>query len=500
MDRVAELGKALAQLRLLQSLSIEACASRVGSTVDAVMAAERGDIDPTVLENLARLHHLDAESLRGGVVLPLDAGEGASVFLLRGACPALDARDLGVLGRAMRAGRTMTALSARNDNGEPLRRRMQFTPVGPQGPRPKDAARQGHKLARKVRAELQLGGSPLGEMRSFFEERLGIAVVVDALVSDDLRAASILDMNRAAAAIVLASSHPDRERNPALARVYLAHELGHILFDPGTPHTIRLALDGRAMLGENPIDLLESRAKGFAAEFLIPLGGLCALFGEPFVSVTTLGEAREMVAMTRDRFGTPTEIAARHLGNLGFIREELILDLLDSPPPLSVQVETTLPAPGAMPCFLEALLAASPEVALPDIDPSLAEASTAPSFTGEARVAAARAVDDLSMRTLDGALEALSEGRELAAGDALVEHFDDLFLAGEFDAARRLLVRLDPERLPPKVLSSVLMVSKHAKTELGEARTEFFERARSALSQKWQLAPERVEAICRRHM
>lgn len=499
MDRVAELGKALAQLRLLQSLSIEACASLVGTTVEVLVAAERGDIDPTVLENLARLHHLDVESLRRGVLLPLEAGKGASVFLLRGDCPSLDARDLGVLGRAMRAGRTMTVLSARTDNGEPLRRRMRFTPVRPQGFLPADAARQGHKLARKVRAELQLGGEPLGDMRAFLEEQLGIAVVVDALVSHELRAASILDMNRAAAAVVLASPHPDLERNPTLARVYMAHELGHLLFDPGTPRSIRLALDNRSILGEGPIDLLESRAKGFAAEFLIPRQGLCALFGEPFVSEATLAKAREMVARTRDHFGTPTEIAARHLGNLGFIRQELILDLLERFPPPTVQPATTLPEPAAMPCLLQALLLASTTTSLPDADPSLTDVHLAPSFADDARAAAARAMDDLSARTVEGALEALSQGREIAAGDALVEHLDDLFLAGEFDVARRLLVRLDSKRLPPKVLSGLLMVSKEAKSELGDDRAAFFERVRAALSETWRLPPEQVEAICRRH-
>ena len=399
----------------------------------------------------------------------------------------------------MRAGRTMTALSAGNDNGEPLRQRMRFTPVGPQGSLPADAARQGYKLARKVRAELQLGGEPLGDMRAFCEEQLGIAVVVDALVSHDLRAASILDMNRAAAAIVLASPHRDLERNPTLARVYLAHELGHILFDPGTPRTIRLALDNRSMLGEGPIDLLESRAKGFTAEFLIPREGLCALFGEPLVSVATLVEAREMVATTRDHFGTPTEIAARHLGNLGFIRQELILDLLVRPPPPTVQPETTLPEPAAMPCLLKALLNASPTAALPNADPSLTKTGATPSFADDARAAAARAMDDLSARTLQGALEALSQGRQIAAGDALIEHLDDLFLAGEFEVARRLLVRLDPQRLPPKVLSGVLMVSKDAKAALGDDRNAFFERVRVALSETWRLRPEQVEAICRRH-
>jgi SOS-response transcriptional repressor LexA len=108
-------------------------------------------------------------------------------------------------------------------------------------------------------------------------------------------------------------------------------------------------------------------------------------------------------------------------------------------------------------------------------------------------------LDDLPERVIDGALRALSQGREVEAGHVLIEHLDDLFLAGEFAIAGRMLSMLDPRRLPPKVLSAVLMVSKHAKDDLGHARVEFFERVRAALSETWGLRPEQVESICRRH-
>ncbi len=108
-------------------------------------------------------------------------------------------------------------------------------------------------------------------------------------------------------------------------------------------------------------------------------------------------------------------------------------------------------------------------------------------------------LDEASARMLEGALLALSQGREIAATDMVIEHFDGLFVVGEFDVACRLLGRLDPQRLPPKVLSGVLMVSRAAKAALGEVRTAFLERARAALSETWRLRPEQVEAICRRH-
>ncbi len=108
-------------------------------------------------------------------------------------------------------------------------------------------------------------------------------------------------------------------------------------------------------------------------------------------------------------------------------------------------------------------------------------------------------MNEMSERTIQRALQALSEGRELLAGDTLVDHLEDLFLAGDFDVAGQFLALLDVERLPPDVLSGVLMISKHAKAELGGARTVFFDRARKALSETWHLHPSQVDSICRRH-
>ncbi len=504
MDRAAELGKALAQMRGLWGLSIEQCASRAGQSVDTIEAAESGDIEAGALDGLARLYALDLDALREGTVLPMEASTNATVFLLHGAYTDFDARDLGVLGRAMRAARAMTALSAAMGEGEPLRRRLQFTPIAPAGPRSRDAARQGYKLARMVRERLGLGGEPLGDMRALLEENLGIAVLLDDLVSRDLRAASILDAYRAAGAAVLAAHHPDLERNPALARVYLAHELGHLLFDPGEPGSIRLVLDNHSHStpGSRHAALLESRAKGFAAELLIPSAGLEALFGAPLEPESSLGGAREMVGKVRDRFSTPWEIACRHLGNLGFIREELFLDLLETPtPPAASRILTTLPEAAAMPRLLERLRSNPSGQAISASDlagPSAAVPRSVPWYVDGSRRAGADAVDDLNAQTLAAALEAVSHGHEIEAADLLVDRLDALLLAGEIDGARRALARIDPSRLPPKVLSSVLMISAHAREELGESRLTLLDRSRVALSETWHLEPATIESLFRR--
>lgn len=91
------------------------------------------------------------------------------------------------------------------------------------------------------------------------------------------------------------------------------------------------------------------------------------------------------------------------------------------------------------------------------------------------------ALNEATARVLEGALEAISKDRVIAATDALVEHLDGLFLAGEIEMARRLLARLDPERLPPKVLSGVLMIIKAAKAALGEEPVDRYAEALALL-------------------
>ncbi len=442
--------------------------------------------------------------------MPVEGLEGSTVFLLHGAYQDFDAMDLGVLDRAMRAARSMAALSAPSDRGERLQRRLQFVPVGPAGPNPADAARQGYKLARWVRTKLNLGGEPIEDMRSLLEDRLGIAVVVDDLASADLRAASILDAHRASAAAVLASGDPDRQKNPTLARVYLAHELGHLLFDPGAPGSVRLALDdriqdrgGRAPGSSSPATRLESRAKGFAAELLIPLEGITALCGAPATAVSSLTDARAMVTEVRERFRTPWEIATYHLGNLGFIQKELMFDLRqEGPMSSSAPCVTSLPPAGAIPLRLQALLAAQLSEPGPRIGAfELSTVDVAPMppwYVAAAQRATVTAMDNLSTDAMAAVARALDNGREIEAVDVLVGHFDDLFLASEFEAAGRALARLDAHKLPPKVLTGILMVTAHARQQLGSARDEFLTRVQSALSETWNLRPEATESVVRR--
>jgi Zn-dependent peptidase ImmA (M78 family) len=490
MAQLTDLGRALAHLRSILGFSLDAWATRVGGTAEALDAIEHGDIRLETLDEIARLCALDEGELREGILVPV---EGSTVFLLHSAYMDFDAQDLGVLDRAMRAARLMTASSAVIDHGASLRRRLAFVPVQPVGPRPADAAQQGHRLARQVREKLGLGGDPIPDMRALLEEQLGVAVLVDELSSTDLRAAAIRDRHRASAATVLAANDHRRDKNPILARVYLAHELCHLLFDPAPPNSVRLVLDdnpdGRPRsTGLSSVALLESRANGFAAEFLVPLSGLIALLGQPGDTPLSLDEARDMVARVREVFSTPWPLTTHHLGNLGYIQREFKFDLLShKPKPTTPRHSTSLPRAGQMPDRLKELVTRLPS---PKGDGLV--------HVEAARLAARMAIVGRTSEVIHRVEAAVNDGRALDAVDMLVECFDDLFTAGEFEVACDTLVQLDPRRLPPKVLTGVLMVSAHARDELGATREEFFARVMVALAETWQLDTDQLRAVERR--
>jgi hypothetical protein len=85
-------------------------------------------------------------------------------------------------------------------------------------------------------------------------------------------------------------------------------------------------------------------------------------------------------------------------------------------------------------------------------------------------------MNDKPLDIIERALDAVAHQRMIEAVDLLVEYLDDLFLAGEFGVACEVLDLMDPHRLPPKVLTGVLMVSGHARDKLGAARERFVAR------------------------
>ncbi len=337
---IERIGDIVRAARERMSSSLQDLADRSGvplSVLEALEGGQRG-ITTVQLDEVAQALSLDFTALLNGreVQRPVP-----SVFLRHAPMQDFDDRDGTILDDAVEQGRSLASL--RHVLGEPALALQAgvFAQREAAADRPEAPAQDGYRLARDVRRWLGNTAEPLGDVRALLEEGFGVAVVIRPFVSSRVTAAGIRADNDAA--IVLSARDFQRMKNPLLTRVYLLHELCHVLFDPsqgGLHIVIDWAADRRSQAAEQ-------RARAFAAELLLPLEGLTQLLGPPG-AVDAPSMARDLVTQARSRFGTPHEIAANHLCNLRFIdlrlREWLEAEratFAGTPP------ETTLPASGA---------------------------------------------------------------------------------------------------------------------------------------------------------
>ncbi|MEO5731169.1 MAG: ImmA/IrrE family metallo-endopeptidase [Byssovorax sp.] len=334
---IERIGDIVRTVREREICSLEDLAHRSGVSLSVLMALEGGrpGITTTQLDDVAGVLSLDPIALLNGREVPKPV---PSVFLRHTPMQDFDDRDALVLDAALEQGRSLANL--RSALGEPAFALQAgiFVQRAAAADRSEAPAQDGYRLARVVRQWLGNVAEPLGDMGRLLEEQFGIAVLVRSLASSRVTATGI----RAAgcAAVVLSARDPHRARNPLLARVHLAHELCHVLFDPspGGLHIVVEGADGKDITAEQ-------RARAFAAELLLPQDGLTRLL-EASHDKGAQSAARDLVTRARSMFGTPHEIAANHLCNLQLIdrglREWLEAEkttFAGQPP------ETTLPAP-----------------------------------------------------------------------------------------------------------------------------------------------------------
>ncbi len=479
-------GNRLAALRQLRGLSLDQCASEAGLASGTLEQIERGEGRAADIERLVGLFGLRS----GGEewVEPDDSSK-FTVFLLHSATPMFDSADLTVFEEAMRAARVFTAESPNAERTTLNRQRFRALP--PSLPNPRDAAKQGHRLAREVREVLGNRDKPLGDMRELLESYFGVPVLVRGLRSPDLRAAAALDADRACAAVVLAEDDGSRLQNPRLTSVYLAHELCHVLFDPSRPGRVQIALDdqikGHGSAGRNK--QLEARAKGFAAELLLPDAGLAQLF-EQRSPPATVGEAALRVRRALDRFQTPREIAIRHLQNLEYISHVQADGLLAQSDTGQWLDPTVLPTAGALPlCF-----AAVPPASLTWASMAL-QARDTPAFVSAAHAIARKAGLAEIQEVLGQVERAIAEGRAQAAAEQLVCYVDDLLVGDELEQARALFEQIQVDRIDPSVTTGLAAVTAREQSRIGVAWSKFFERLLTALHERWNYSEERRKRI-----
>jgi Zn-dependent peptidase ImmA (M78 family) len=133
----------------------------------------------------------------------------------------------------------------------------------------------GYRLAAETREKLSLGSEPIFSMRDLAEVRLGVPVI-QAELGEAIAGVTIETGARRAIVLNLSGDN----RSVFVRRATIAHELGHLLYDPG--RELRdLRVDAYADL-ERPAEQvpssIEQRANAFAVEFLVPQTQALAIY------------------------------------------------------------------------------------------------------------------------------------------------------------------------------------------------------------------------------
>lgn len=325
-----EIGAAIATERTRQGLRVGDLG--VDPRVVEAIEAGRSGITTTQLEKIAIALQLDPTRLRAGEI---QARPQPSVFLRhRGTQQDFTTVDAPILDLALEGARARNALARSVGDDVGLFPASRFETRGVAGDASNAAARQGYQLARELRRTIGNEADALADLRELAEVTCGITVLVRRFATIGSSAFAVKAAD--AAAILLA---PITYRREPAARVWIAHELCHLLFDPdgGGVHIVVDFDDDRH------VHQAERRARAFAAELLLPEAGLRKLIGPP-AGVTGDVSSRNLVAMARDAFGSTWQVAANHLCNLGFISLSLREWLeRQSPPAMSRPWLTSLP-------------------------------------------------------------------------------------------------------------------------------------------------------------
>ena len=193
--------------------------------------------------------------------------------------------------------------------------RESFAPSNDYGSPMTPAWRVGYRLAEDARRTLGLDESPIASMRALVEDRLGIPVVqVD--LRQNIAGATVVtedeDGGEARGVILNASG---ANANVWIRRATLAHELGHLLFDPNERlQNVRVDPYGQSEADpqshELETDYVEQRANAFAIAFLAPLEAVRRMVSSP--------PSNESVVDVMHTYGLSHTAARYHVRNAHF--------------------------------------------------------------------------------------------------------------------------------------------------------------------------------------
>ncbi len=173
----------------------------------------------------------------------------------------------------------------------------------------------GYRLASDARGILQLGQTPIHSMRELVENVLGIPVI-QAKLPNSIAGATILtkdeDSNEVRGIVLNTAG---QNENVWIRRSTLAHELGHLLYDPDT-RLESVRVDSYSDNHRNPeteiaeTDFVEQRANAFAIALLAPNSAVEALARPPI--------SEESVIKIMHEFGISHTAARYHISNIHY--------------------------------------------------------------------------------------------------------------------------------------------------------------------------------------
>ena len=202
-----------------------------------------------------------------------------------------------------------------------------FDPIEDYGSPQTPAWRVGYNLAERARASLHLGHSPIGSMRELVEERLGIPVI-QARLPDHIAGATVMtatDDGGKARGVVL-NTVGDNE-NVWIRRATLAHEVGHLLYDPDEDlQNLRVDSydDSQSDAEAYSTDYVEQRANAFAIAFLAPNEAVRQLAPTPI--------SEEDVTNVMYWFGISQTAARYHIANCHYRNFTVPQGIIESEP------------------------------------------------------------------------------------------------------------------------------------------------------------------------
>lgn len=173
------------------------------------------------------------------------------------------------------------------------------------------AWKAGYRLAERAREILGLKKEPIPSMRQLVEERLGIPVVQVPLQGNpEIAGATVATTDGDKVRGIVLNTEGANE-NVWVRRATLAHELGHLLYDPDE-RIESLRIDSYAEGETDPQDwnggdVVERRANAFAIAFLAP--------NEAVRKTAPLPFSPDTLARTMRRFGIGRVAARYHIHN-----------------------------------------------------------------------------------------------------------------------------------------------------------------------------------------